>query len=163
MIGAGRQMLHWLYWLYWLFFALGCSFWNGLGGLERLLRPLRRELRGELAEALLRLKADAEVQAGYDELAGVDRAKKGKRLTGVGLYRVVRNLGQDAGLKVGPHGLRHTAITGACKAVPANRIGLEEVVDFSRHSRKSIAILMVYRDREVSVQGQLASLVSAGA
>ena len=43
---------------------------NELGSLERLLRPLRRELSAELADALLRLKADAEVQARYDELAG---------------------------------------------------------------------------------------------
>ncbi len=43
---------------------------NDLGSLERLLRPLRRELSAELADALLRLKADAEVQARYDELAG---------------------------------------------------------------------------------------------
>lgn len=61
-----------------------------------------------------------------------------------------------------PHGLRHTAITEACKAAQANGIGLEEVLDFSRDSRKSIAILMVYRDRERNVQGQLASLVAAG-
>jgi hypothetical protein len=38
--------------------------------LARLLRPLRRELSAELADALLRLKADTEVQDRYDELAG---------------------------------------------------------------------------------------------
>ena len=42
---------------------------NDVNGLERLLRPLRRELSAELADALLRLKADTEVQARYDELA----------------------------------------------------------------------------------------------
>jgi hypothetical protein len=42
---------------------------NDVNGLERLLRPLRQELSTELAEALLRLKADMEVQARYDELA----------------------------------------------------------------------------------------------
>jgi hypothetical protein len=42
---------------------------NNLSSLERLLRPLRRELSAELASALLRLEADAEVQARYDELA----------------------------------------------------------------------------------------------
>jgi len=42
---------------------------NDLDGLERLLRPLRHELSVELADALLRLKADEEVQARYDELA----------------------------------------------------------------------------------------------
>ena len=38
--------------------------------LERLLLPLRRELNAELANALLRMKVDEEVQARYDELAG---------------------------------------------------------------------------------------------
>jgi hypothetical protein len=40
-----------------------------LGSLERLLRPLRRHLSAELADALMHLKADEEVQARYDELA----------------------------------------------------------------------------------------------
>ena len=43
---------------------------NEMNSLERLLRPLRRELSAELAGALLRLKADTEVQTRYDELAG---------------------------------------------------------------------------------------------
>lgn len=38
-------------------------------GLERLLRPLRRELSFELANALVRLQADEEIQSRYDELA----------------------------------------------------------------------------------------------
>ena len=42
---------------------------SDLGSLERLLRPLRRELSTELAGALVRLQADSEVQARYDELA----------------------------------------------------------------------------------------------
>jgi hypothetical protein len=37
--------------------------------LQRLLRPLRRELTVQLADSLVRLKADAEVQARYDRLA----------------------------------------------------------------------------------------------
>ena len=40
-----------------------------LGSLERLLRPLRRDLKLELADALLRLKVDEEVQVRYEELA----------------------------------------------------------------------------------------------
>ncbi len=40
-----------------------------LGSLERLLRPLGRKLSRELADALVRLEADAEVQTRYDELA----------------------------------------------------------------------------------------------
>jgi len=42
---------------------------NDFGSLERLLRPLQRQLSTELADALLRLEADAEVQTRYEELA----------------------------------------------------------------------------------------------
>ncbi len=89
-----------------------------------------------------------------------DRAGKGQgRLTGTGLYLVVRGLGEKTGRKVRPHGLRHTAITEACKAAQAHGMGLEEVMDFSRH--KNVRTLMVYRDRDRNVQGRLAALVAA--
>ena len=90
----------------------------------------------------------------------VDRAGKGRRLTGRSIHRLVQKLGNRIGAKVRPHGLRHTSITEACKAAQANGINLEEVLDFSRHSRSSISVLLVYRDRERNVQGQLASLVA---
>lgn len=93
----------------------------------------------------------------------LDRAKKGSRLTGVSIYRIVRRLGEHHGFKVRPHGLRHTAITEACKIAASNGIGLEEVLDFSRHSRSSIAVLMIYRDRERNIQGQLSTLIAAEA
>ena len=37
--------------------------------LEQLLRPLRRELNSELAALLLRIRADEDVQARYEDLA----------------------------------------------------------------------------------------------
>ena len=52
------------------------------------------------------------------------------------------------------------AITEACKLAQAKGMGLEEVLDFSRH--RDVKVLMVYRDRERDVQGQLAALVAAG-
>ncbi len=39
------------------------------GALEQLLRPLRRGLNAELAALLLRMRADDEVKARYEELA----------------------------------------------------------------------------------------------
>ncbi|HEV2692327.1 MAG TPA: tyrosine-type recombinase/integrase [Verrucomicrobiae bacterium] len=93
--------------------------------------------------------------------SNLDRAKKGCRLTGVSVYRIIRALGEKNGIKTRPHGIRHTAITEACKVAAENGIGLEEVLDFSRHSRSSVAVLMIYRDRERNIQGQLASSIAA--
>lgn len=89
-----------------------------------------------------------------------DRAGKGKRLSGTSLYRIVRDLGAKVGIKTRPHGLRHTAITEACKRASKAGIALEEVRDFSGHA--DVRTLMIYRDRERNVQGQLAALVADG-
>jgi integrase/recombinase XerC len=89
------------------------------------------------------------------------RGGKGKRLSGGGLYRAVRCVGRSVGVRVRPHGLRHTAITAAVKAAQANGMSLEEVLDFSGHA--DVRTLMVYRDRERNVQGRLAALVADGA
>lgn len=91
-----------------------------------------------------------------------DPAHKGNgRLTADGLYYLVRTYGATAGVTVRPHGLRHTSITEAVKAATAAGIGLDEVLQFSRHA--NLKTLMIYRDRERDVQGQLAELVSAKA
>jgi integrase/recombinase XerC len=88
-----------------------------------------------------------------------DRARKGDgRLSADHVYRIVRGLGERAGIKARPHGLRHTAITEACKAAQVAGIGLEEVMDFARH--RNVQVLMLYRDRERNVQGKLAELVA---
>lgn len=83
------------------------------------------------------------------------------RLTTRAIYHIVRKLGVRAGLRVWPHGLRHTAITEAVKAAPAAGIGLDEVRQFSRH--RNVNTLLIYRDHERNVQGRLAGLVAATA
>ena len=88
-----------------------------------------------------------------------DHSGKGDgRLTPASVYRIVRVCGASLGIVTRPHGLRHTAITEACKAAQIAGIGLEEVLDFSRH--KSVETLMLYRDRERNVQGKLAALIA---
>lgn len=88
-----------------------------------------------------------------------DRAGKGDgRLTATGVYAMVRRLGEAIGRRIRPHGLRHTSITEAVKLAQKNGLGLEEVLDFSRHA--DVKTLLVYRDRERNVQGRLASLVA---
>jgi integrase/recombinase XerC len=89
----------------------------------------------------------------------LDRAGKSTgRLTGAGVYSIIRDLGKRVGISTRPQGLRHTAITEACKIAQARGMPLEEVLDFSRHA--NVQTLMLYRDRERNVQGYLVSLVA---
>ncbi len=91
-----------------------------------------------------------------------DRGRKGSgRLTGAAVYYILRALGRKVGARVRPHGLRHSAITEAVRGAQQAGIGLEEVLQFSRHA--DIKTLLVYRDRERNVQGRLAQIVAARA
>lgn len=87
-----------------------------------------------------------------------DRAKKGTRLTGSSIYRIVRRLGERVGIKARPHGIRHTAITEAVKKCQENGYPFELALDFSRHA--DVRTLMIYRDRERDAQREIASLVA---
>lgn len=84
--------------------------------------------------------------------------KKRKRLTRVGLYKLIRGLGEEAKVKTRPHGIRHLSISEACEVAQNNGYALEEVLDHSRH--KSVATLMIYRDRKRDTQGAISTLVS---
>lgn len=86
-----------------------------------------------------------------------DHARKGSRLTGHSIYRIIRNLGEQIGINTRPHGIRHTAITEAVKKARVNGIGLEEVTQFSDH--KDVQTLMIYNDKERNVQGVLSNLI----
>lgn len=91
-------------------------------------------------------------------LLNFDPAGKGKRLTGTSLYRIVRGVGEMVGTRTRPHGLRHTAITTACRRAAESGIPLEEVLDFSGHA--NVRTLMIYRDRVRNMQGRLAAMVA---
>jgi integrase/recombinase XerC len=86
-----------------------------------------------LAEpTLVTLRAWLEVRgvASGPLFANLDRGHHGERLTGAGLYRMVRELGEAAGIRVRPHGLRHAAITEALERTKGD---LRAVQRFSRH------------------------------
>ena len=87
----------------------------------------------------------------------LDPTRKGDgRLTGAGVYAVVRELGKRAGLgTVRPHGLRHAGITAALDA------GMEvrEVKRFSRHAK--LETLMIYDDNREDLAGRVAERVAS--
>ena len=84
-----------------------------------------------------------------------DRAGKGSRLTGRSVARVLAALGEAVGLKVRPHGLRHTAITALLDAGEP----VQKVQKFSRH--RDLRVLMVYNDNREDVGGEMSRLVAS--
>lgn len=89
----------------------------------------------------------------------LDPAKQGTgRLTGTGLYKIVRYLGDKAGIKARPHGLRHSAITEALDLTKGN---VRAVAKFSRHA--NIQTLTRYDDNRQDLGGNVAQLVASSA
>jgi integrase/recombinase XerC len=85
----------------------------------------------------------------------LDRARKGDgRLTGGGVYAIVRRLGEGAGLRARPHGLRHSAITAALDA----GLDVRQVRRFSRHAK--LDTLLIYDDNRRDLAGDVARRVA---
>lgn len=85
-----------------------------------------------------------------------DRARKGERLTGRSVARLVALYGAEAGLKVRPHGLRHAAITEALDRTGGD---IRRVQRFSRHL--DLRVLTRYDDNRTDLAGEVAALVAA--
>ncbi len=85
-----------------------------------------------------------------------DRARKGRRLTGAGLYALVRKLGKSVGVETWPHGLRHTAITEALNLTQGD---VRAVQRFSRH--RDVRVLTIYDDNRTDLAGKVARMVAS--
>ena len=82
-----------------------------------------------------------------------------RRLTGTGLYSIIKDLGRKVGIKsITVHRLRHDSITTALKVAAENNIGLDDVQKFSRHS--DIKTLLIYKDEIDNAQAKIAALVA---
>jgi integrase/recombinase XerC len=83
-----------------------------------------------------------------------------ERLTGAGVYYVVRTLGWRVGMRCWPHGLRHASITAALRGAADRGIPLPEVLPATGHAPGSVRIVLRYFDHDHSRQGELARLVA---
>lgn len=88
----------------------------------------------------------------------LDYAHAGGRLSASSIYWIVRKLGEDAGLKVRPQGLRHAAITEALNITRGN---IRAVQRFSRH--RDVRVLLTYDDNRQDLGGDIARKLAAGA
>lgn len=85
-----------------------------------------------------------------------DRAGKGSRLTDNAIYKIVRALGNSVGVKVRPHGLRHTAITEALDLMGGD---FRAVQRYSRH--RDPRVLNLYDDNRIDLAGEVARRVAS--
>ncbi len=87
-----------------------------------------------------------------------DHAGKGKRLTGTSIYRIVRQLGSEIGVEIGPLGIRQAAIVKALGKARATGIKMEDVAAFSDH--RHVPTLKTYERQRAAIQQRLSDLVS---
>jgi integrase/recombinase XerC len=87
----------------------------------------------------------------------VSPAARGRGLTTDGLYKIVKELAESAGLtgRLSPHRLRHTAIT---LALDASGGDVRRVQQLSRHAR--LETLQRYDDNRNDLQGEVTRLLS---
>jgi integrase/recombinase XerC len=124
----------------------------GKGRTQKELLTLPPETKAAI-EAWLILRGDGSGPL----FNSLDRAKKGNgRLSGAGLYDIVRKLGSKAGLRVWPHGLRHAAITEALDLTGGN---VRAVQKFSRH--RDVRVIERYDDNRTDLAGQVARQLAA--
>jgi len=87
---------------------------------------------------------------------GAGRLRTDARLSGGGLWSILRTLGRRAGIEAWPHGLRHTAIT---KALEVTNGDLRKVQRFSRH--RDVRAVLSYDDNRGDLAGTVASMIVA--
>jgi integrase/recombinase XerC len=89
----------------------------------------------------------------------LDSVHYGHRLTGDGLYKIVRGLAAEAGLqkRFSPHRVRHSALTEALDRTEGD---VRRVQKLSRHV--DIRTLMIYDDNRQNHQSEITELLAEG-
>jgi integrase/recombinase XerC len=87
----------------------------------------------------------------------LDFQHKGHRITGDGIYKLVRRYCKQAGItkRMSPHRVRHSSITAALDATDGN---VRKVQKLSRH--RQIDTLMIYDDNRARDQVELSEMLS---
>lgn len=101
--------------------------------------------------------ADRSTERSAPLFINVSPAAYGRGLTTDGLYKIVREVAESAGLsgRLSPHRLRHTAIT---LALDASGGDVRRVQQLSRHAR--LETLQRYDDNRTDLQGEVTRLLS---
>ncbi len=77
-----------------------------------------------------------------------------KRISGTGVYHIVRTLGEKVGVKTRPHAIRHSSVTDLLELTNGNITGVQQ---FAGH--KDVRTTCIYNDNRKDEAGQLATLL----
>ncbi|TKJ41177.1 hypothetical protein CEE37_05800 [candidate division LCP-89 bacterium B3_LCP] len=77
-----------------------------------------------------------------------------KRITGTGVYHIVRTLGAKVGVKTRPHAIRHSSVTDLLELTNGNITGVQQ---FAGH--KDVRTTSIYNDNRKDEAGRLAKLL----
>jgi integrase/recombinase XerC len=125
----------------------------GKGRAERELLTLPAEARKALERWLsFRKSTDPDEPLFVSLSSGMQEG----RISGSGVYHLIATLGERAGVKARPHGLRHTAVTEALDVFSGD---YRKARAFSRHS--SLDIVRRYDDNRADHGGRVAAALSA--
>ncbi len=127
----------------------------GKGKTERIKLTLPEETKRALSD-WIKVRGD-EPGALFHHLSPA--VKERKRITGTGVYLVIRALGRRAKIgHVWPHSLRHAGITTALDLCNGD---VRSVSKYSRHA--NIQTVMIYDDNRLNVGGDIACMVAKSA
>jgi integrase/recombinase XerC len=84
-----------------------------------------------------------------------DNRNRGGRLNRVSFWRIVTDIGKEAGIKVRPHGLRHAAIT---EGLDITNGDVRRVQKFSRH--RTLQMLVEYDDARQDFGGDISKRIA---
>ena len=87
----------------------------------------------------------------------VDNASAGARLSTTGIYKLVRDYAQKAGIEriVSPHRIRHSSITAALEVTNGDVVAVQRL---SRHAK--VETVMVYNDNRLAQQAKVTNLLA---
>lgn len=116
------------------------------------------DLSTKTTEALWAWIQERGSMAASDPLfVSVDRVNYGHRLTGDGIYKLVRGMAEQAGIskRMSPHRCRHSSITAAAQATNGD---IRKVQKLSRH--RKVETVFAYLDNLQGMQGEVTNLLS---
>lgn len=119
------------------------------------------DLSEKTVQAISHWLEEREMKGGLTEnhplFTSLDKAHSGQRLSGNGIYEMVRRRAESAGLKriLSPHRCRHSGITAALDATGGD---VRRVKKLSRHARTDT--LLIYDDNRLNAQKQVTDILS---